>query len=302
MGAPIINVPSVLITGGNGFTGIHVASALSKRGWNVIKGTQFDTGRKNEVEFPLLEKEKMIAQIKRFSPDYIIHLAAISSVTHGALDEVYQVNLLGTLNLLQALDDAGCVPKKIVIASSGNVYGAVHFPVISEATQPLPKNHYAASKLAMESMVRIWFERFDIILTRPFNYTGLGQGVEFVIPKIVQHFLAKKHVIELGNINVSREFNDVRDVAEIYTQLLESDFSRDVVNVCSGNGYTLEQVIKNVSSLTGHDISVSVNPLYVRDGEIPKLVGDATKLKSVVNFSEFTPLNETLEWMLGNKT
>jgi nucleoside-diphosphate-sugar epimerase len=112
---------------------------------------------------------------------------------------VYDINFFGTLNILDALVELGQRPAKIVLASSANVYGNPPVEVIDESVCPMPVNHYAISKLAMEFMARTYFDRLNILITRPFNYTGVGQGDNFLIPKIVRHYQEGKTEIELGN-------------------------------------------------------------------------------------------------------
>lgn len=135
---------------------------------------------------------------------------------HADARAFYDVNLFGTLNLLEALTALPELPRKVLIASSANIYGTPGIEVIDESVCAAPVNHYACSKLAMEHMVRTWFDRFPIVMTRPFNYTGVGQDEKFLIPKIVSHFKRRAPKIELGNLDVSRDFSDVRDVAAAY--------------------------------------------------------------------------------------
>ena len=167
-------------------------------------------------------------------PNYVVHLAAISFVGHGNADDFYRVNVVGTVNLLEALLKLEKKPTKVLIASSANVYGNCEISPISESQQPLPVNHYAMSKLAMELMARTYLSRLPIFFTRPFNYIGLGQAESFVIPKLISHFTKKAEVIELGNLNVEREFNDVRFVCDAYLRLLDVAKPGESYNICSG--------------------------------------------------------------------
>lgn len=135
------------------------------------------------------------------------------------------------------------------------------------------------SKLAMEHMARTYADRLPIVITRPFNYTGPGQASQFVIPKLVDHYVRKAEHVELGNIHVEREFNDVRMVCDAYLALLVKGVAGEVYNICTGQPYTLAQVHDTLNTLTGHCLSVRVNPQFVRPNEVHRLCGDASKLR-----------------------
>ena len=227
----------------------------------------------------------------------VVHLAAVSFVGHGNAEEFYRVNVFGTLNLLEALAQLDPAPRRIVIASSPNVYGTPPIEVLDETVCPRPVNHYANSKLAMENMVRTWFDRLPIVITRPFNYTGPGQADHFVIPKIVRHFRQRSPVIELGNLHVSRDFSDVEDVVAVYTAWLDSEVRSEIVNLCSGRGIALLDVIQTMNQLAGYQIEVRVNPDLVRSHEVPRQVGSNAKLRSLVRLPEPRPFSETLRRM-----
>jgi nucleoside-diphosphate-sugar epimerase len=245
----------------------------------------------------LTDAQALLAAVQRVRPTHAIHLAALSFVGHGDARGFYDVNLFGTLNLLEALAALEVPPQKVLIASSANVYGTPGVEVIDEAVCPAPVNHYACSKLAMEHMVHTWFDRLPIVLTRPFNYTGVWQTEKFLIPKIVAHFQRRAPIIELGNLNVARDFSDVRDVVSAYLWLLESDAQADVFNVCSGQAYALQEVLHMMTEISGHAIDVRVNPALVRANEIPVLRGDPRKLQGRTRHTSTIPLRDTLRWM-----
>ena len=127
------------------------------------------------------ELGRAVAEIK---PDVVAHLAAISFVAHGDVEAIYRTNVVGTRNLLEALAGLEKRPSAVLLASSANIYGNAAVEVIDESVQPSPANDYAVSKLAMEYMARLWMDRLPIIMTRPFNYSGVGQAPQFLLPKI----------------------------------------------------------------------------------------------------------------------
>jgi nucleoside-diphosphate-sugar epimerase len=164
----------------------------------------------------------------------------------------------------------------------------------------MPGNDYAVSKLAMEHMASLWFDKLPIVITRPFNYTGRGQSENFLIPKIVAHFRRGAEVIELGNLDVWRDFSDVRAVVEAYCRLLESNPAGQIVNVCSGVVHSLREIIAMLENITGHTMRVEVNPAYVRSNEVRSLCGDPAYLRSLIGDWRTPALEETLQWMLSD--
>lgn len=290
---------TVLVTGYNGFTGRCAAAELRARGFRVVGLVQGSTASVDEYSCDITSKEDLTRCARKIMPDYVLHLAGLAFVGHSNDMEFYNVNLFGTMNLLEALGGLKKAPTKILVSSSANIYGVpVGIDVVSESVVPSPVNHYATSKLAMECMARTWFDRLPLVLARPFNYTGPGQDERFLIPKIVNHFRRHEKVIELGNLDVSRDFSDVRDVVRAYADLLVSDAVSDVFNVCSGRGYALRDVIAWASSMAGYEIEVRVNPAFVRPNEIPRLVGDGSKLTAKTGYQPRYTLRDSIEEML----
>ena len=147
-------------------------------------------------------------------------------------------------------------------------------------------------------MAKIWIPKIPVVIARPFNYTGVGQSDSFLIPKIVSHFVRKQNTIELGNMDVWREFNDVRDVVHAYRTLLEAKPVGQIINVCSSQLVSLGGALQMASELTGQTIEARVNPAFVRANEVLKLGGDNRLLKKYVPDWAPRPLRETLAWML----
>ena len=151
----------------------------------------------------------------------------------------------------------------------------------------------------MEHMARLYAQRLPLVIARPFNYTGRGQAQSFLIPKLVDHFQRKAPYVELGNLQVEREFNDVRFVCETYLRLLEKGAPGEVYNVCSGKPVALQSVIDLLSRITGHPIEVRVNPAFVRANELHRLCGNPHKLLEAIGGLESPALEDTLRWMLA---
>lgn len=287
----------VLITGLEGFTGQYMAAEMESAGYQVI-GLGMLPSKTNYFHANLTDLNSLKTTLAAIQPDYVIHLAACSFVGDKNSNAFYQVNLIGTRNLLEAIAECDKPIHGILLASSANIYGNASEGMLDENTPPAPVNDYAVSKYAMELMARLWMDRLPIIITRPFNYTGIGQPEHFLIPKIVSHFQQKKNKIELGNLDIWRDFSDVRDVVRIYRQLLEANAYGHILNICSGKMYSLRDIIKLCEQLTGQPIAIRVNPAFARANEVKKLYGNSGNLNKLINKKSFLPLEKTLEWML----
>lgn len=288
----------VLVTGITGFTGRYVADELVAAGHEVIGTTHSPIDVRSGVHaLDLRDRDAVISTVRGLELDAVIHLAAITFVAHGDVDAIYRVNITGTRNLLEALALAPAPPRAVVVASSANIYGNATVEPITEETLAVPENDYAVSKLAMEHMARLWQGRLPITVVRPFNYTGVGQDRKFLIPKIVGHYREGASEIELGNVDVVRDFLDVRDVARLYRGVVEAAPIGETLNLCSGVGYSLEQVIDMVGEVAGYRIAVRVNPAFVRSNEIKRLVGSPQRITQRLGQFKPVPFADTLRWM-----
>lgn len=285
--------PIALVTGHTGFTGRHVCAALAAEGYQVVGLQDQATG----ASVDLLDREGLHRVVAAAAPEVVVHLAAISFVAHDDVDAMYRVNVVGTRNLLETLASESAPPRIVVVASSANIYGNATPGAIAEDAPSAPANDYAVSKLAMEHVARLWMDRLPITITRPFNYTGRGQSPRFLVPKIVDHFRRRAAAIELGNTAVSRDFSDVRAVADIYRRLVGRAPAGETVNICSGTAYALADIIALMEEIAGHQIDVQVNPALVRASEVVRLVGDRSRLVSLLGELHDIPLVETLRWM-----
>jgi len=278
----------LLLTGARGFTGQHFTKAAQQAGYEV-----------HPLSADMTNAKAVATKTAAVAPDFVVHLAAISAVTHADEEALYRVNLFGTLNLLKALVALPQAPKLVLLASSANVYGNADTSPIDESICPAPVNHYAMSKLAMEFMSATFADRLPLVTARPFNYTGIGHDMRFVIPKLVEHFARRAETIELGNLDVEREFNDVRTVCEAYLRLLQQGQPGQKYNVCSGRPVSLKFVIDALKKISGHDLQVNVNPDFIRANEVHRLCGNPAKLEACIGALQYPPLEDTLRWMLS---
>lgn len=296
----------VLLTGADGFAGRYLSAELTAHGCEVhgllrqppsAATAPPDCAAVHVADLDDLDALKRIAC--DCAADAVVHLAAISFVAHGNVEAIYRTNLIGTHNLLEALHAAPKKPEAVVLASSANVYGNANAPVLDEAVPVAPANDYAVSKVAMEHMARLWLDRLPITFVRPFNFIGVGQASSFVLPKIVDHYRRRAAVIELGNLDVARDFSDVRTVAEVYRRLLDRPAPGRVFNICSGQAYGLRQILALITELTGWAPRVEVNPAFIRPNEVKRLVGSKALLEAHIGPVGGPELRSTLAWMLA---
>lgn len=279
----------ILLTGADGFTGVHFMRIAAQAGHQVVP-----------LQANLTHAAAVAQEVAALDFDAVVHLAAISFVGHSDDRAFYDVNLFGSLHLLDALAGRrrGAL-RKVLLASSANVYGNCEQSPIPESQTPAPANHYAMSKLAMEYMAAARADGLPLVLARPFNYTGPGQEAQFVIPKLVDHFRRRAPVVALGNLDVEREYNDVRFVCEAYLRLLEAPQSGGIYNVCTGATYNFAEVLGMLRTLTGHQLDVTVDKAFVRAREVHRLCGDPSRLAQAVGTLPSYSLSDTLAWMLS---
>ncbi|WP_447553438.1 NAD-dependent epimerase/dehydratase family protein [Vreelandella sp. EE22] len=290
-----------LVTGGSGFTGRYLIAHLKRQGHYVVALASQPCGADETHHVDLNDDARLQAVVQKAAPSQVYHLAALSFVGHPTPLDFYRVNVLGTDTLLSALARL-TTPPRVLLASSANVYGANGQAIIDESLVPLPVNHYAHSKLAMEHMALTYKARLPLLLARPFNYTGPGQALHFLVPKIVDHIQRREAVMELGNTHVSRDFSDVRDIVAIYTHLLshwpQEAESGSVINVGSGRAVSLKTLVETLERLAGHTIDIQVNPAFVRANEIPELKACTKRLDTWVPGLKRREIERTLSDML----
>jgi GDP-6-deoxy-D-talose 4-dehydrogenase len=275
----------IALTGSSGFTGRFVRNALEEAGAECVP-----------LEVDLTDKTAVARAVENSAFDRVLHLAAQAFVAADDWERFYTVNQLGTLHLLDAVARTR-TGTRCILASSAQVYGPGAHGLITEEAPTRPANHYAMGKLAMEMSARLWQDRLDIVIARPFNYTGVGQGTQYLIPKIVDHFCRREPVIELGNTWVKRDFGDVRSVAQAYVRLVLQDNVPNLVNIATGLVYSVDQVLDMLRAISGHAIEVRVNPAFVRSNDVPVLGGDPARLDAALHHWQRYNLAETLAWM-----
>lgn len=291
----------VLVTGINGFVGKYLADELLSHEHGLV-GIDITQGDLVRHECDLGDYDSLEKLVMSETPDAVVHLAGIARVDFENPDRIYQINFNGTLNLLKACSKLEIKPR-IILISSSQVYGVVpeeQLP-ISEKNSVFSVNHYGASKAACEQLLYAFGSEYNIpyIIARPFNHTGPGQSLDFVIPKIVSHFKNQRATIELGNTWPLRDFLDVRDVVRAYRLMVESELSGKVYNICRGSCYSIDEIIRALEEITDHTIDVAHVEKFIRKNEIPKVLGDFSCINSDLGWEPLVELKTTLTDMLN---
>lgn len=290
-----------------GFTGRYVARNFIESGYEVYglshSSKHTIDGVKQNYAVSLSDYTGLQQVIDTVKPHYVIHLAAISFVAYSNISELYSTNIIGTRNLLEALKTSSILPENVIVASSANVYGNnTSGKPLDELTPLSPVNDYAVTKVSCEYICSLYSDIFPIIITRPFNYTGVFQANNFLVPKIIQAAKTKQTVIELGNLDISRDFSDVRDVAKFYFELIQtSSNGLRFFNICSGQAHSLYNILEYVQQAADYRFNeVRVNQSFVRNNEIKLLLGNPSCLNSNISDASRYTLKQTIEWMIGH--
>jgi GDP-4-dehydro-6-deoxy-D-mannose reductase len=293
----------VLLTGDSGFVGQNLRAMHAERGLGDRDFIRLP------AEFDLRSADSVAALLPASGFDAVIHLAAQSNVPASWADPLgtYDVNLLGTVRLLEQLQKNG-FGGRFLYVSSGDVYGPVaeHELPVSETTPARPANPYAASKVAAEVAALSWGRRgaFDVIVARPFNHLGPGQATTFSVPRFADA-LARMQLgllppqLATGRLDVSRDFLDVRDVVEAYVALLDHGRAGEIYNVASGVEQRLDGVLQQLIELSQVQVELSLDPGMTRPVDQPRMVGDAAKLRADTGWSPTIPLSDTLRSVLS---
>ncbi len=297
---------NVLITGIEGFVGPYIAELYFGKA-NVHGTYLLESEEKLEgVEYHHMDvedKESVNKVISEVKPDVVFHLAGFSSVAQSWKnpEKVMSVNAQGTKNLLEIITELNLNPK-ILVVSSSEIYGKPLVIPMGEEHPLNPGSPYAESRLKQEKIIA-QYKDLDIIIARSFNHTGPRQNPEFVFPSFVKQVVMiekglQEPVIKHGNLDVKRDFSDVRDVVKAYVLLIEKGKAHEVYNVCSNNLLSLNEMLDLLISMSSKQIKKELDPERFRPVDIPVMQGDNSKLIRETRWSPQIPINRTLNDML----
>lgn len=304
---------SIIVTGANGFVGYNLIPKLKARfkGFNII--ALHRSSLINEVEGVIYKKvdlnliESIIEIINNFSPKYIIHLAAESSVAFSWDQPVksFNNNINIYLNLIDGIRQSKFNPLILSVGSS-EIYGKVqklHVP-LNEDNVINPINPYSVARASQEAISKVYIEGFGlkIIMTRSFNHLGIGQDLRFFIPSVINQILDSNiSSLNLGNLDIVRDYIDIDDVTNAYIELLTKGKSGQVYNVCNGNGHTLKEIVAKAMELANIFKPIKLNSNFLRPNDNPIIIGDNNKLKNLADWRPQFSLEMSLKKIIEHE-
>ncbi|MBN1295356.1 GDP-mannose 4,6-dehydratase [bacterium] len=308
---------TILITGGTGFAGRHLIKALEKPGRviHVIDRTRIaargeywaDAGMQLHM-MDLTHPEGLRELVGRIRPTRVFHLAGRANVKHSwhGESETYTANVIGAVNLLCALRDTDCEADTLIV-SSGEVYGWVSEDdqPIDETRMPSPRSPYAASKYCQEiACLQIARSlKGKVVVVRPFNHIGPGQRLGFVTADFANQVARIENgrqlpVIRVGNLESRRDFTDVRDTVAGYIEALACGQPGDVINVCSGHAFRIQDFLDYFLEKSRCRITVEVDPNRFRPADVPLLTGNPARLERISGWAARRSITDTLDEIL----
>lgn len=281
-----------LVTGANGFVGLHLVAHLDACGDEVI-----------ESDTNILDREAIIATITAAKPDVVYHLAAQADVG-GSWDspvDTLRVNVEGTLNVCDASRLAGA--RRVLGITSADVYGLLDQTGpdrLDESTPLRPTSPYAASKAASESIyAQAWLGHgLNVVLARSFNHLGPGQSDRFVASALASRVAANERsgttTVSVGNLEARRDFTDVRDVVRAYRLLMQHGTPGETYHVCSGQDRSVREIAEQLVGLAAFPMTLELDPDLLRPVDLKVLCGDNTKIRSQTGWVPQIPIETTL--------
>lgn len=301
----------VLIFGVGGFVGSYLSREFMKHGYKVIGTDKIEnTMLPVEVDFyksDLMETIQVEELVKKIQPEIIVNLAAISSVgASWSIPQItMQVNVVGALNIMEAVRKSEYKPKILFVGSSEE-YVVSNFPM-SEDRQLNASNPYGISKVTQEQFAKLYREQYGlkIYCVRPFNHTGIGQRDSFVLPGFCKQVAeieksGNPGIMKVGNLKVKRDFSHVKDVVRAYRMIVESDNCELIYNVGSGKAHSLEDMLKYVVGLSSQKIKIEVDQSRFRPTDQPIICCDYNLIKAELGwepqYTVFDALKEMLKY------
>jgi len=299
-----------LVIGAAGFVGNYLIDCMLKsKGWSVaatkMKNEMYSHTNVEMFDLDISEEQDVLDLLKTVHPDYILHLAAQSSValSWSKPDLTVDVNIKGALHVLDAIRKLDYKPR-ILLIGSGEEYGRVkpeQIP-IDESEKPNPGNLYAMTKVCQNMMGKIYAEAYDmdIMSVRAFNHIGPSQLPRFAVANFCKQIAEiekgiKEPVVYVGNLSARRDFTDVRDVVRAYCELVENGKAGETYNVGSGQAVSLQAVLDIILSMSKAKVKIEIDRERIRPVDVPIIEADIRKMVECTGWKKEIPLEQTLQ-------
>lgn len=303
-----------LLTGAGGFAGSHLAEYLLHEGAEVLALVRPNDdlvrlepilGQLKVERADIRDGERLIQILQDTKPERVFHLAAVTSPADSVLNpkSTYEVNLMGTLNLLEGARQTG-LDCRILFVSSPEVYGMVgdgELPLREDAALR-PANPYAGSKAAGELMACqfFWSYGVKVVRVRPFNHTGPRQSESYVCSSLARQVAEidlgmREPVVQVGNLAALRDFTDVRDIVRGYCLLLDKGEPGEVYQLCSGHPVSIETILRHLTNSASTPIRIAVDPARAHAQGAQKVWGTADRAERTAGWRPQYPLERTLQ-------
>lgn len=303
----------VFVTGIAGFAGSHLAEHLLAQGLEVVGLVRPGSDLGNIahlgpavrlLEADLLDRERVTEVTKEAAPDLVFHLAAQAAVSLSWQDAAttLSTNIMGQLYLCEAIIAAGISPRLLVVGSDEE-YGLLREDELpaTEQSSLRPINPYGVSKVAQDLMGHQYFvsHRLPVVRVRPFNHIGPRQAETFVTASFAKQIAEaeagqREPVIRVGNLEVGRDFSDVRDIVRGYLLALTQGEPGEVYNLASGRSITIRRILDLLIAQARVSLRVETDPARFRPAEVPTRFGDGTKIRKATGWEPQIPLEKSL--------
>lgn len=305
-----------LITGANGFCGRHLADVLNNKA-NTVYGISRTIPDDLIAQHPdvtyeqcnLMDHTSVYNILKKIEPDYIFHLAAESSVATSWKSpiNIMNNNVLSQINIFESLRELE-LSTRILIACSSEEYGLIRqsdIPV-NESCSFNPLSTYAVSKVAQDMLGYQYYKSYDmdILRVRSFNLTGPRRPPIYALSSFAKQISdiekgIATNTILVGNLNVKRDFTDIRDAVKAYYQIVLKGKAGEVYNMCSGKAHILKDLLEYMVSLSTAYINIEIDEARFRPSDLPVMLGDNTKIKTEIGWAPEIDIHETLRDLLN---
>jgi GDP-4-dehydro-6-deoxy-D-mannose reductase len=291
-----------LVTGSTGFVGPYLCAHLEACSDEVL------TPGDEHASFDVTDRDEVAAVLGRLRPEVVYHLAARSNVADSWSDPTscLRTNVEGTQNVLDAARAASV--RRVLVVGSAEEYGRVDprdLP-LREDTPLRPLTPYGVSKVAASfAALQAWIgSGLETVRARPFTHTGPGQRPTFAVPALARRIaLAERDgadAIVAGALDPVRDISDVRDVVRAYRLLMERGTPGEVYNVCRGTGVSVGEVAQRLLHRAHRRLRLETDPALLRPSEVPRLVGDPSKLRDATGWEPEHSLDATLDAVLAD--